>query len=89
MTNKEAIEVIKTEKKCVLRNIRGCDRDCAHCDLVLPEEAILTAYDMAIMVLTECVHIDPHHLATIANAYRNQLIDASKVSSLDEEDDRK
>jgi len=53
MTNIEAVEVIKTEKKCVLRNIRGCDRDCAKCDLVLPDEDILTAYDMAIKALNE------------------------------------
>ena len=86
MTNERAVEIIQTEKKCVARaNI--CDRDCANCHLVLPEEEILAAYDMAIMALTECVHIDP--LVTIANAYRNQLIDSSKVSSLDEEDDRK
>lgn len=51
MTEKEAIEVIKTEKKCVLRNMRGCNRDCAHCDLVLPEDDILLAYDMAIRAL--------------------------------------
>lgn len=51
MTEKEAIEVIKTEKKCVLRNMRGCTRDCAHCDLVLPEDDILLAYDMAIRAL--------------------------------------
>lgn len=89
MTNEREIEVINTEKKCVLRNMRGCDSQCGKCDLVLPEDDILLAYDMAIMALTECVHIDPHHLTTIANAYRNQLIDASKVSSLDEEDDRK
>ena len=88
MTNERAIEIIQTEKKCVDRaNI--CDRDCANCHLVLPEEEILTAYDMAIMALTECAHIDQHHLVTIANAYCNQLIDSSKVSSLDDEDDRK
>lgn len=28
MTNERAIEAIKTEKKCVLRNMRGCDRKC-------------------------------------------------------------
>lgn len=52
MTNEEAIEVIKTEKKCVLRNIKGCDRQCAKCDLVLPEDDILLAYDMAIRALS-------------------------------------
>lgn len=71
MTEKEAIEVIKTEKKCVLRNIRGCDRDCAKCDLVLPDEEILTAYDMAIRSLS-------HH-----------VVPFGKVTSLDDEDDRK
>lgn len=55
MTEKEAIEVIKTEKKCVLRNMRGCTRDCAHCDLVLPEDDILLAYDMAIRALSHHV----------------------------------
>lgn len=70
LTNKEAIAVIETEKKCVARaNI--CDRDCAHCDLVLPEEDILLAYDMAIRALS-------HH-----------VVPFGKVTSLDEEDDRK
>lgn len=50
MTKERAIEIIQTEKKCVARaNI--CDRDCANCHLVLPEEDILTAYDMAINAL--------------------------------------
>ena len=53
MTNLEAVEIIKTEKKCVLRNMRGCNRDCAKCDLVLPEESILLAYDMAIKALND------------------------------------
>ena len=71
MTNEKAIEVIKTERRCVLRNIRGCDRDCGKCDLVLPDEDILMAYDMAIRALS-------HH-----------VIPFGKVTSLDEEDDRK
>lgn len=51
MTNERAIEIIQTEKKCVARaNI--CDRDCANCHLVLPEEEILAAYDMAILALS-------------------------------------
>lgn len=51
MTTERAIKVIQTEKKCVLRNIRGCDRECGKCDLVLPDDEILTAYDMAIELL--------------------------------------
>ena len=51
MTKERAIEIIQTEKKCVDRaNI--CDRDCANCHLVLPEEDILMAYDMAILALS-------------------------------------
>lgn len=49
MTNEAAIAVIETEKKCVSSN---CDRDCAHCHLVMPEEDILLAYDMAIRALS-------------------------------------
>lgn len=53
MTNERAIEVIQNEKKCVLRNIRGCDRRCEYCDLVLPDEEVLTAYDMAMEALLD------------------------------------
>jgi len=56
MTKERAIEIIQTEKKCVARaNI--CDRDCANCHLVLPEEEILAAYDIAIRSLSH--HIVP------------------------------
>lgn len=53
MTNERAIEVIQNEKKCVLRNIRGCDRQCDKCNLVLPDEEVLTAYDMAMEALLD------------------------------------
>lgn len=53
MTSDRAIFVLETEKKCVLRNIRGCDRDCMHCDLVLPDEEVLTAFNMAIEALED------------------------------------
>ena len=58
MTNIEAIEVIKTEKRCVLRNMRGCDRHCGKCDLVLPEVDILLAYDIAIRALGRFVPVE-------------------------------
>lgn len=53
MTENEAIEIIKTEKACVLRNIQGCDRDCGKCDLVMEDSKILEGYDMAISALEE------------------------------------
>ena len=51
MTNERAIEVLRTKKKCVLRNIRGCERKCEECDLCLPDEETLTAYETAIKAL--------------------------------------
>ena len=53
MSRDRAIFVIQNEKKCVLRNIRGCDRECGKCDLVLPDDDILMAYDMAIEALED------------------------------------
>ncbi len=46
MTAEEAIRVLRNERECVQR--QGCDRNCAVCDLVLPDEIIINAYDMAI-----------------------------------------
>lgn len=45
-----ALEIIKTEKECVRRqDTSDCpNRDCANCDLVLPTEDVLTAYDIVI-----------------------------------------
>lgn len=51
MTDREVLKVMQTEKECVLRNIRGCDRECGKCDLVLPDETILSAYDYVMEML--------------------------------------
>jgi len=54
MTRKEAAGVIKFEKTCVLRqDTPRCNRDCKKCDLLLPTEDVLTAYDMAIKALEQ------------------------------------
>lgn len=53
MTENEVIEVLKNEKECVLRNIKGCDRDCEKCDLVMDDSVIVNAYDRVIMELQE------------------------------------
>lgn len=54
----EIIKVMENEKACVLKNINGCDRDCANCELALPDDVILEAYDAVIMftkyVMEEC-----------------------------------
>lgn len=58
VTKYEAIDILKNEIACVKGNDGKCDRDCFHCDLVLPEEEILEAYDMAINALED---IEPDH----------------------------
>lgn len=45
----DTIGVLAVEQACVRRN--DCDRDCAQCDLVLPDKMILDAYSYAIDVL--------------------------------------
>ncbi len=52
MTIEEAIKVLLNERECILRQIgSGCDRNCATCDLVLPDKSIIRAYCMAIDAL--------------------------------------
>lgn len=53
MTEKESIEIIKIEKQCVLKSIEGCDRKCADCDSVRPDQEIIAGYDTAIKALEE------------------------------------
>ena len=46
------IEVFETEKACIIRNVNNvCDRNCAKCDLILPDSEIIGAYDAAIKFL--------------------------------------
>lgn len=74
MTNERAVEIIQTEKKCVARaNI--CDRDCANCHLVMPEEDILAAYDIAI-----------DSIWVVDSMMREHIVDSNSVVSLDEDD---
>lgn len=53
MTLDRAIEIMNTEKCCVKRNEDNfCDRRCEKCDLVLPSDEILEAYDFVIDTLS-------------------------------------
>lgn len=47
----QIIEILETEKKCVKKNINGCDGDCGNCELALEDDEILTAYTLAISIL--------------------------------------
>lgn len=52
MTVDEAIQAIKNELLCVSRQTeKGCERECGKCDLVLTDDVILSAYDMALTAL--------------------------------------
>ena len=55
----KAIEVIKTEKECVMRNVgSNCNRDCYGCDLIMPDKDILDAYDIAIDAIEKMMKIN-------------------------------
>lgn len=59
MTDREAIDVLFTEWKCVDRNDGiHCDRKCEDCDLVLPVERIRDAYNLAITALERRIQIE-------------------------------
>lgn len=52
MTNKQAINILLNEQKCIDRNDSvQCDRKCGSCDLVMDVETIREAYNMAISAL--------------------------------------
>ena len=67
---KEAIKIIQTEKSCVIRNINNqCDRDCAKCDLLKPDEDILASYDIAIDAMDKQVSIPTEEVRTAMNRF--------------------
>ena len=47
MEFERAYELMDIELQCVHRNIIGCDRDCANCDLVQKDTDLIEAYQMA------------------------------------------
>lgn len=51
MTKDRALELLKIEHECVLRNENGCDRDCANCDLVQETDELLEMYKFVIEFL--------------------------------------
>lgn len=54
MTTEQLISIMQTEQKCVRRqDTPECDRDCKNCDLVLPTEDVIAAYDAVITFLQD------------------------------------
>ena len=53
MTKERVIELLSIERECVARNESGCDRDCAHCDLVQETAELLEMYSAAIAIIED------------------------------------
>ena len=58
MNTEQILKVLKNERECIARQNGKCDRNCAKCDLCLPDTEILEVYDFLINAysMTE-VHI--------------------------------
>lgn len=56
MEFKRALELMRIEKECVMRNATSsCDRDCAKCDLVQEDTDLIEAFQMAIFALEKLI----------------------------------
>lgn len=53
MTKDRALELLKIERECVLRNENGCDRNCANCDLVQDTDELLEMYEFVLKILND------------------------------------
>lgn len=59
MTIEETKLIMQNELDCVLRNeAEKCNRDCANCDLVLPTEDVVSAYEVVIKNLEKDIYIE-------------------------------
>ena len=47
-TTDQILKVLKNERECIKRQNGKCDRNCAKCDLCLPDAEILEVYDFLI-----------------------------------------
>ena len=67
MTVSEAIKILRNEIACVKRT--SCNRkECANCDLVMVEQDILDAYEMAIDALQSPWYVaEPFYKVKIRN----------------------
>lgn len=56
-----AIELMRVERECVIRNDKGvnCDRDCSSCDLLQKTSDIIEAYGIAIEKMEESMRAMP------------------------------
>lgn len=75
MTADEAIKVMQVERECVMRNdSHQCNRDCAVCDLVLPTEYVLDAYDEVLKMFNKY-----HKHKKEAKRFKRKYLELRKV----------
>lgn len=69
MNIEKVIAILKTEKECVERQgTMACpNRDCANCDLLLPTDDVIEAYEVAIRNLKD------RHRSKVGKKYINQI----------------
>ena len=52
MTNERIIQLLNTERNCVIR-AQSCDRNCAKCELVQDTDDLLEMYDAVIAIMKQ------------------------------------
>ena len=72
MSKKRAIEILQIEKTCVGSE---CDRNCSECHLVMEEQDIIQAIDIAIEVLSEKQQTDLERLTEALDEFEVEHIE--------------
>ena len=55
----EALELMKIENECVIRNsVEICNRDCGKCDLAQEDTDLIEAFQMAIFALKKVIEAE-------------------------------
>lgn len=55
----EALELMKIEKECVIRNsVEICNRDCGKCNLAQEDTDLIEAFQMAIFALKKVIEAE-------------------------------
>ena len=59
MNTEQILKVLKNERECIARQNGKCDRNCAKCDLCLPDDEVLEVYDRLIRIVeTDKIIVD-------------------------------
>lgn len=66
-------DVLRNEYECVKRNIAGCDRNCGECELCLPDDVILHAYEESIAVMEKLT--DLVNFEKVKTEFEKEIVD--------------